>query len=756
MSLALLLSLAVNQLKLLVQSFKEGGGKAFFYQFLNGMALITVSFVVFILYLPLIIQVILFLFIFIVILVAIVAVMGTIAGLGDNGAPDGSIAGGGSFTSLASMNGGRLSFTQQELDAYGSTLTGYEKNIYRLGILTMSNTANYKGTTTFADLDKYVNGLFLLGIASTETGMRFYPSKEEDTSKNIIKDPSTKGINSSGFGTMGLCGRKGGCGSSSKEWTLSQLKAEESEYLTSTYGKPSRTMDINFYPYATYFSFKHLEGKTTITDKYIDKAMDVLKNQWDVKSNLEEHRAVIYHLMLQAAYHGVNFAQETEHYANFWGALLHSTSAVESERSFYKVTKKTSSDYSESSMRKSMFGAGGCHNFPKNSDPNSWNGISSSATLVINGEEVAVPLWTHLYNKYKDHSGFKASLNRLTSWASNCSTTGASARVLNFHYGLNSFIQGNSIVTTLAEKMGVPEKQPQVIGSTATGGTNMNINYSGGVVTPVNKTGTFLKANQKLRTSMVAPTKVGVAQGTVTIKGKTQSMQNFLDSHYGSNANYQNRKKHFGTSAYIEKKHYFNRNKLTAVYEQYNFFNVPHSMQSNNNVNNGESYTSLSVAPGASVMMASHGCMFYAVSYVASAISGHFINPIEMGAYLKARNYIASSGYSMDQNHGKAVQELTGGAIKYKYIEGGKGATIEQALKEVAKFNAMAIIRLGGKYAYGINHYVVITGVVKGSDGSTMYTMMSSSPNKDSTRLHSLAELKANPGNGGRATVFYY
>lgn len=654
---------------------------------------------------------------------------------------------------------GFLAFTQEELDMYGSSLTEYEKNIYRYGMSIKSALEGYGELKYYEDIDFETSVRFMLGVPSTENGMTFNTGGEVNILTTAVNIP----LNSSGFGLLGLCGKEYGCANHSKQYRLSMLSNEARANLTGKFPLPIEPKPtINFIPYASFYMLMHFNSKTETARRHIDKVIAVLE-QWGIRENQDQHAGLILHIMSQAGYHGVAW-KDAEQYANFWAALIHATSDVDSERSLSKWTVAYTLDgknkFDESGMRKSFNGDNGCSNYVSSANPLDYKGVGGDNYEVqLNGVTLDVPVWTYLYQKYSNNEGFLDAVKFNYNKAKHCSGGGSNAQTMNFHYGVNSYWQGNRIIAMLREKMGVPAKTEVFVpngDATPIGGEPTKVdNVAGSIGDAMYVYGGYAYKGLRIRHTDIKASSRGKPQGVIHSKNGIIPTSQHLANYYGrtEKAFYNKLIGHTGKANY-----YVSNNHVAkgVDYQSFNYFGVPFYLQTTKTGEAGEDYSNIQYAPS-SKSFALTGCMVFSHAYVASALTGRLINPAEMSLLLISWGTMTKGGSSYDQHHKNNMAKLVGNNLKSKYYTASRHSDLMISVtKEMNKGNRMAIIRLGRPYAEGANHYVVLTGAVRMSDGSYRYTMYSSSKVKDAIEYHSLQRLQQSPGNGNRATVFDY
>lgn len=360
--------------------------------------------------------------------------------------PDGVTEGeGGSYVSA----GGLLAWTDAELASKGATLTDKEKNLYRLGILSRKAIEGYTGAPLMnapgATLDMKI--AFLMGVASTETSMRFYTGKEQ----NIMVTPSTIAANSKGFGFMGI----------RRIWTLTTYFGTKQSAVRNAYTpSPRPPYDSAFAPYGVAMSAMHHERdlKTYINTAKTNARLEKVASAWGIKANKAEYISITKFLLAQAEYHGSNETDDFDALMNFSAALLAATSDNDAERTYSRWTLEVPSDlskvdYSESGIRKTFMGSGGKNGLHKGGGASSLTGVGNTKVL-LNGTPLTKPVWAYLGAKFGSNAGFQVAWKNATGYSS-LNRGGAGDRTLNFHYGFNSYLQGRRVESILAKKMNI-------------------------------------------------------------------------------------------------------------------------------------------------------------------------------------------------------------------------------------------------------------------------------------------------------------
>lgn len=592
---------------------------------------------------------------------------------------------GGSLTSLA--------WTEEELAQYGANLSEYEKNLYRLGIYMSNAFDGYDGQKGFDFPNAYMAKMFMWGTDSMETGLRFYTKNQQDLGK-VPSDINGNGI---GYGFLGLHTRNESMDSlvNSPSKTL-KIRASQRDGVKAKY-VPSYTVSAvnNYAPYGSvvmaakwnnkYYDFVTTKDTKDGSKRSASEKIDAVLDAWGIQNNREEVKQFMELNIAQAQFHG---AAKTEHeaYSHFIAAFYCATSDNDAERSFDKW-KLVGNGYGESAARKSMLGlSGGFRTVSSYGTPSNLPQEVGSIQWELNGQLIGKPLWTFLWEKFSSNEGMKKVWSTCTSWGNR---SGIGDRVLNFHYGLNSYYMAKKMETDLIAKMGIPQ--------TSVDGSN-----NGVTVTQGNFTQT-------------------PGKGQATLNGKTT--EQLISEYKGGVKSYlQNLVPHFGKTTGM----------ADASLDK--MFGVPFYGQGSRF---GESYGTLGWYPGCATYNRS-GCMVYAYSYALSAMTGKLINPPETGAILIMNGGLGGSGAVMSKwseifrKYGLQSSTITGGGNGQFY-----GTKYFPQIDETLAKGGVVIMRAGGKpYAAGSNHYLVITG--KHGDKYSIWT----STHKDQTSsLHTAQQL---------------
>lgn len=358
------------------------------------------------------------------------------------------------------QGGSGASWTLEELAIRGGMLSTYEKNLYKLIMLSNNAiTGVYDGKpVTYPEGSDFALPLrFAVGIFSTENSGVMYLSGEN--TKDILVTPTDDTeINSSGYGSLFGIHHTDTLSRYYDDATVSKIKQM---FPTSYTGN-----EIFFIPYGSGISVKHFNDKLQYGLNLIkkrnleDDARSVIKSFGIVKGEEEVYRFCIY-MLATALYHGGNIFDFPDITA-FISALYASTSDKDEERSFDKIEYCYTDKYDESNFRLAVIGSCGYANVDNYSTPLDLPKSSTSAYFKVGNDTVKEPLWAYLYRKHSSNVNMVKAWNKAKEYASGS----LAVRVLNFHYGLNSYLQGDRIIKRIEGKL---------TGTTPSNGGNNNI-----------------------------------------------------------------------------------------------------------------------------------------------------------------------------------------------------------------------------------------------------------------------------------------
>lgn len=599
------------------------------------------------------------------------------------------------------QGGSGASWTLEELAIRGSLLSDYEKNLYRM-IMLCKQTADGSLTGEKLGSNPEASMVFLLGLSSIETSMQFYSKLHNST--NILETPSDKVENSKGYGV---------CGLHYTDILSKYYKSESVEKIKSIYKpKTQPAYEIRYYPYAVPMSSKHLDDKMKdyVYIKETQDKIEAVMNDFGITENRDELKTIIEWCLGQAQYHGA-LKSEHEAYITFLCAMWQASSDDPSSRRMTNYTYKSAS-YSESSIRHTFTGiyhyidhTGKTYNhiIQAGNPSNIRLCPKCSSRILLNGKELEKPMWAFLWDKFGNSGDPKIKKRMDAMWdevAQICSYTGgAKDRILNFHYGINAYIQGSTIVNNISGKLtGTPSNNTDIVA------------------------GSF------------KPTK-GKGQGVWEGKSVETIINDYLKSHPSASSFLNGLKPHFGTA-----KNATPNTSVAGVVWKPIKFKVPFYGQGSRF---GESYGTLKYHPNGDTFNYS-GCMVYAHAYAMSAMTGRLINPAELSAMMYMGGYFNGSGLIYGSKMPSLYKKLGLNAEVLPDLNGSNWKSNWSKVDACLDKGGVAVVRAtGSPYASGSNHYLVITSRVDGGS-EKMYSMYTSTNVPQTNGLHSESTLKAN------------
>lgn len=631
-------------------------------------------------------------------------------------------------SSCAQVIQGQLQWSLEELNSKGSTLTEYQKNLYRMGILAKETVTGYStgkdNLPNTVDLHKKI--LFQIGVQSTEGSMLFFQYEDD---KNILDYPTYTYGDKVGepYRFMGVRV------SETLQQYVGRLKQDEITAMQSKFKpKSSPSYHSQYAPYAMTMSVGHMNGKLSdVNNKAkhdgltaVERA-EKIAGQFGIKANKEEFIGMTLLMLSQAQYHGAE-KKEYDAYIGYWAAIFALSSSDDTKRSFANYQIKSLEgkgvSYAESSPNR--------QNYIGNKDHKSfevWGNYanmkldgSRSWGIYLNGKLIDEPLWKFVGTNTPNKQAFAESWGVVNSVA--LGRGSIQDRVLNFHYGLNSFWQGLRVENDLAALMSLG------------GETKAEMVCSDGSTTESVVPGQF---------------KATPGQSRVIINGKPlkQYMEDYYKKAPSSKVKYLKGLELFwGTSSYLQnadnparKAGYVDKIHGVPFYGQSKQYN--------------EAWGTYSYVPGGNTFYRS-ACMIYSYAYAASSQLGILINPAEMGSILHA-----NGGFSGNLVYTNVVP----GVMKQLGLN-GKNASNFNELDSYLDKGGVAVIRTkpgpscgkaGTADCFTNNeHFQVITGKEQ-KNGKTYYHMFTSSYHTQSTALYTMAEISRNVAFGKQNPVLY-
>lgn len=566
---------------------------------------------------------------------------------------------------------GKAQWTEEELGIRGKNLTDFEKNLYRIVMLSKKALNGYGDVKFVSNYDESAEIAlpYAVGISSIETSMRFYEGGKQ---LDITKIPSDLATNDSGYGFLGLSS------SATVDYYVQNLapvgvKGEVASNIKNTYVPDSPpSYDARFAPWGTAMSAMHLYGDMIgdISTDATEKKMDIAMNAFGITTNTNKVKAHLHYLLSQAEYHGA-VSSEYQGYLNFWCALYALTSDKDEERSFDKWgIVVPEDDYTESTARKLVLGKTIHFGIDAYADPTSLPKATVDAYFTLNGEAIDMPLWAYVYTKYSGKQEIKEAWSQAVEFSRYEDRT--HDRVLNFHYGFNSYLQGIRIMKDISSKL----------------------------------TGTAYVESK------------GFGQGTWDNKTIADFVASAEDSKFKEKAlSFQEK---WGTAVNIEAK------KINGTDWEPDEWGVPFYQQGGG----AESYGGTIWSLGKSTFDYS-ACMIYAYAYVASALTGNLINPPEMGSAMYVTGSLVQGGVSpkyVPTTFTKLGLKCTTETLSDGYGLKPTGAKFDEVWAKIdATLDAggLAVVMGQNPWTSGDNHFFVITSK-KIENGNNMYKIYTS------------------------------
>lgn len=580
--------------------------------------------------------------------------------------------------STVAASQGTLAWTSAQLAEYGITLTPYEKNLYRLGILANQAVSGYGGSSPLMDvpgstLDERIK--FVLGVSSVETGMQFY--NDGFQGNNLMLDPGNVDQGDS-YGLFGI----------SESATLSSYFSPNVVNAIQSQYNPSSTplYPAAFAPWGEAMSAAAQDAKLQdVLTSYTQSQIKQVASQWGIKANLTEFTVYSDFFLELAYYQGIDAGTDTDPLLNFFAALFCASSPIDSQRTFSAWSLPISSnpannDYAESDVRDSIDGGSGKDGLALVSTPMQLTGLGPTP-LLLNGKPLTVPLWNYLGQLYWSNPGFKQAWANAQSYSA-IGGGGIGARVLNFHYGFIALLEANRIEQQLASQMHI-----------------MTAASSGFHVSP--------------------------GQGQAIIDG--QSSNHWIITHLSGLSSpelslIEQLMPTFGTSNFITNPD----NPARLMGYKDSKFGVPFYGQ---NSSFGETYGNLDWYPNDETFNLS-GCMVDSNAYAASALTGKLINPAEMDALMLIEGGIQYAG--VDNGNMPKVYALLGlkawDVSADQQTEWGSTTSptaVGQDIASTVSAGGIAVIRVtSGVFTPDSSHFIAITSVthLNGQDYYTVYS----------------------------------
>lgn len=498
------------------------------------------------------------------------------------------------------------------------TLTEHQKNLlYSVQVYNDILSGSFGNPTELFN-EKYaavLNGLgtadkvaSLMGFMSIENGFNF------PGSSNILTEPTTTQPDVNNDAWLGLEAEKkdfDGKYEGKQYYSDSFVQKFKAKYSYSNYS--SLISCYNYAPYGMAIQIGFLSGKYTdwsSTHDYIDTQLPILAEKFGIKSNIETLKNLCHIFMLANGYHGHN-SDMNEPELIYWVALWAATSDNDVDRGFDKI-ELNSDSYSESTYRGEFLGY--------SSYAGTYGGNATTITnltyvpdstvkgyIKINGSAITTPVIKYVYD-YCVSKGlgdlYQPVLDDLNGRAY-ASTLGRAVLNQNYNYGLMAYLAGRKVIKDLG-----------ISAPLASGGntddcecveTGTSGNYVGNIdISNIKEGEPQGPWSSDVKNYLISSGSSGIGYGTSSISvlqkyyGQVEAIDNPDNSLFG---------------------------KTNETWRTSTKWQVPFYVQSKGNVESGADNLLPTFANGSGM---NAGCHIYMYSYMASALTGTVINPVEM------------------------------------------------------------------------------------------------------------------------------
>ena len=589
-------------------------------------------------------------------------------------------------SSMASVN-----YDFDSISQVSGAMSEHKKNLVRfLGIYKdyMARDDIYKNpkyieeVTATLGADKVFD--FMCGFSFCETGGYFKKGYTFNGEEDILSYSTD--IPSNGAGGVGYCflGLQYGDTFDTKYGSAEVSNQSFIDYVKNKYSpKDFKVTDNNYVPYGAATQMSSL-GTTYMSwnNSLIDEKLPGIMDKYGISANRDKLTAYCKMFMGAAAYHSLFSGQED--LLSIWCALWSATSQNDSERTFdnisvvYQRLYLNEQMYGEPQARKYIFGNGG-----KNDLVVHWDEKVDETYFEINGKPIDVTLWTWVRDNCSNKDAFMASANNYLIHK------GGKEEVNNAHYGLFSYLIVPKIVKDLGGSVPV-----------SSGGTADNCDCVEGTSNIGNMSIESAKINGDWPSD--------VQDKMLEYETNGNKWSQYFGQAYSINSS---NEKMGSTSMTFEE--WLNDSK----------WKVPYQVQYEGSLEVGKGEEKVKFGP----IWHGNGCHIYMSSYIASALTGKFINFTEMFAALRATGGIVLSGEKKGhfQNASANVTfeklgiywvgmdssgNIVGGTSKEKCpILYPSGKTAKEKVDAVLETGGIVGVRtLKGNYT-GSGHYFVIT-----------------------------------------------
>lgn len=338
-----------------------------------------------------------------------------------------------------SLEGGLLAWTKEELQAKGGKLSDFDKNAYRMGILSreaFEKTYGFDGTYA-GNRDVYKLTLMSLGLVSIESSFVLTSGGKG----NIFEDRVVNSINSSNYGFMGLH-KNGSMGDKSHPVPKEAVSKIKQVYKP----KFSMVSNLEYAPYAMNMSIAHLKTKYNwAVVSYAKNDIEKRLKAWGFKGEEAQYlREYLSSILAQGAYLSWQSGKHVEAIDTALAVYWASGDSPDT-RSFLNYSFSIGG-YDESSKRYSWIGSRGA-----------LKKANTKYYGTLNGKKLNTDILSYAYKKAPDK--MKSAIEKANSTVTAYLSLGTgNTKGQFFYYGLHSIVIAGKLERDLAKKMGISTK----------------------------------------------------------------------------------------------------------------------------------------------------------------------------------------------------------------------------------------------------------------------------------------------------------
>jgi len=515
-----------------------------------------------------------------------------------------------------------IDYDIDKLGATATTFTEYQKNLYK----TMGVYSDFieQGDTAIVNPDKFIevkNALgkdvlvtFLFGFNASETGMQFNNGGSVLGEKDILEYPSLQEKNPEGYAFLGLHHNNVFDGTY-KYNGVDSTTCLNPEFVSSWKDKykPKETpiYDNNFIPYGVatqggVFFHNTTSGSYALTCDEVDTELDAIMDSYNIQQNRDKLKYFC-KLFAGAGFYHSDCGSINKDLFSVWCAVWSATSTEDSKRSFDNIKIANKSGYDEAGARPNILGGSGLSV--------TWE-TTGLNYFEVNGDLIDKTFWTWVRDNCSNPEYFDSTAKVWFTNAANGVYDGKPVTILNAHYGLLGYLMGREIVADL------------------------------GAATPTASSGSVEDCACVEDTSG-SLTLGGIKSGQINGAWLEETKEKM--NSYASNGH--NWSEYFGKAYVLE-----NTDKKVGSMKGEEWrvstkWKVPYQFQEGTQ-EPGKNIVEYGVKHG-------NGCHIYMSSYIASALTGKFINFTEMFAALRATGGVeVGSGYFKNTSAYVTFEEL--------------------------------------------------------------------------------------------------